>query len=220
MSLNNTKISDSRVGECDLKPEEFFKRNDEAGTIYLQDGQRAAQVSEDFITGLHLGLDEEVGEASNLIMYKCGREWALKDMKIFNKRMRKEFGNVKIDIWQMDVGFVLEKWWQPLRISGFGSWSLDLSFKTNDITLIKIRNSAVAFSMKKVGKAVCHLYAGLFAGIFSYYAREERQCIEVQCYSMGNDCCKFMVGPDEQINAEEFWRQEGGRTEEISTSFE
>ncbi len=201
-------------------PEEFFRKDASEGAIYLRDGQRAAKVSEDFITGLHSGLDEEVGDASNLIMYKCGYEWALQDMRRFNERMRKEYGGGKLDVWQMNQRFVFETWWWPMGVQGFGGWTLDLSFKKKNITFVEIRNSAVAFSMKRVGKPVCHLYAGLFAGTFAFYEREDRQCIEVQCYSMGNDCCKFMIGPEKQVNAAEFWRQEGATSEEIMSNFE
>lgn len=195
--------------------DEFFRRATAEGSIYLRDGQRAAAVSEDFINGLHHGLEEDVGDASNLIMYKCGFEWGLQDMKRFNARMRHEFGGGKLDIWQMNPKFVFESWWWPLTVQGWGAWSLDMSFKSRDISFVEIRNSAVAFSMERIGKPVCHLYAGLFAGVMSFYERAERQSIEVQCYAMGNDCCKFMVGPAKQVNAAEFWRQEGATAEEI-----
>lgn len=201
-------------------PGEFFREDQEEGSIYLRDGQRAAKVSEDFIVGLHSGLEEDVGDASNLIMYKCGIEWGLQDMKRFNNRMRHEFGGGKLDVWQMNKRFVFETWWWPLTIEGWGGWTLDLTFAKRDITFVEIRNSAVARSMERVGKPVCHLYAGMFAGVFSFFEREERQSIEVQCYSMGNDCCKFMIGKEKQVNAAEFWRQEGANAEEIREKFQ
>jgi predicted hydrocarbon binding protein len=201
-------------------PDEFFRREDTDGALFLRDGQRAAQVSEDFILGLHSGLDEDVGDASNLIMYKCGVEWGLQDMKRFNNRMRHEFGGGKMDIWQMDPRFVFETWWWPLTVEGWGGWTLDLSFRKRGITFVEIRNSAVARSMQRVGKPVCHLYAGMFAGVMSFYEKTDRQSIEVQCYSMGNDCCKFMIGPEKQVNAAEFWHQEGASAEEIRANFE
>ena len=181
----------------------------------MRDGQRAAAVSEDFVNGLHNGLHEDVGDAANLIMYKCGYEWGLQDMKRFNHRMRHEFGGGKLDIWQMNQRFVFETWWWPLTVEGWGAWTLDLSFKSKEISFVEIRNSAVAYSMERIGKPVCHLYAGMFAGVMSFYERTERQAIEVQCYAMGNDCCKFMVGPAKQVNAAEFWHQEGANAEEI-----
>jgi hypothetical protein len=35
---------------------------------------------------------------------------------------------------------------------------------------------------------------------------------------MGNDACKFLVGPKDRINAAEFWRQEGATAGEIMSN--
>jgi predicted hydrocarbon binding protein len=196
-------------------PDEYFREDTEDGILRLRDGQRAARVSEDFIAGLHHGLDEEVGAASGLIMYQCGVNWARHDMKRFNERMRHEFGGGKLDIWQMNRKFVLESWWWPLTITGWGSWTVDLSNAGRGLTLIEVRNSAVAQSMKQIGKPVCNAYAGLFAGAMSFLDRTERSSIEVQCYAMGNDVCKFLVGDEKEVNAAEFWRTEGASGDEI-----
>ena len=205
-------------------PDEFFRHDDEKGAIYLRDGQRAAKVTEAFVNGLHLGIEEEVGDASGVLMYQCGVEWGIQDMKRFNERMRQEFGGGKKDIWQMNMRFVFESWWWPMTVEGFGAWTLDLSFMQEGLTVIEIRNSAVAKSMKEVGmpigKPVCNLYAGLFGGVFSVYEREERQCIEVQCYAMGHDVCKFLVGNEKQVDAAEFWRNEGATATEILANLE
>lgn len=198
-------------------PEEFIRRDPETRSLHLRDGQRAVYASEDFIVGLHTGLTEEVGDAANTIMYKCGYEWGLQDMKRFGDRMRHEFGGGKTDIWAMNKMFVMETWWWPLTVEGWGSWSLDLSFKDQGMTFVTIRNSAVAKSMEQVGKPVCHMYAGMFAGVFSYFERQERSAIEVQCYSMGNDCCKFLVSSNDRVNAAEFWRREGATADEITS---
>jgi predicted hydrocarbon binding protein len=196
-------------------PEEFVKRDPETKSLRLRDGQRGVLASEDFIAGLHTGSHEEVGDASNLIMYKCGLEWGLQDMKRFAERMRHEFGGGKHDIWSMNKKFVMESWWWPLTLEGWGGWTIDYSFAKQDMTFVTIRNSAVAKSMEQVGKPVCHMYAGMFAGVFSFFDKKERDCIEVQCYSMGNDCCKFLVGNKEKVNAAEFWRREGANANEI-----
>jgi predicted hydrocarbon binding protein len=198
-------------------PEEFVKRDPQTDSLYLRDGQRAVYASEDFVSGLHTGLHEEVDDASNLIMYKCGLEWGINDMKRFSNRMRHEFGGGKTDIWKMNRKFVWESWWWPLAVEGWGSWTIDFSFDKQTMAFVTIRNSAVAKSMEQVGKPVCHMYAGLFAGAFSVFEREERDSIEVQCYAMGNDCCKFLVGKKERVNAVEFWRREGANADEIAS---
>lgn len=89
-------------------PDEFIKRDEQNRALYLRDGQRSVLASEDFISGLHSGTTEEVGDAFNLIMYKCGFEWGANDMKRFANRMRHEFGGGKTDIWNMNRKFVFE----------------------------------------------------------------------------------------------------------------
>jgi predicted hydrocarbon binding protein len=201
-------------------PDDFFRIDGETGAIYLHDGQRAARIDEAFINGLHLGAAEEAGDAGGLLMYRCGYRWGIEDMKRFNDRMRQEFGGGKRDIWQMNTRFVLETWWWPLTITGFGGWSLDFSFRERDITVVEICNSAVAQSIDMTGKPVCHLYAGLLAGVFSFFERKERQAIEIQCYAMGNDTCKFLIGNQEQVNAVDFRVKKGSPAAEIIASFE
>jgi len=195
--------------------EEFLKRDEENGNLYLRDGQRAVMASEDFISGLHSGMHEEVDDAANLIMYKCGFDWGVNDMKRFNERMRHEFGGGKVDVWNMNRHFVMESWWWPLTLEGWGAWTIDFSYEKQGMVFVTIRNSAVAKSMEQVGKPVCHMYAGMFAGVFSVYDRDDRGGIEVQCYAMGNDCCKFLVGKSDKVNAAEFWRREGANAGEI-----
>lgn len=196
-------------------PEDFFTADLENGALFLRDGERAAKVTESFINGLHLGMEEEVGDSAGLLMYRCGHQWALRDMKRFSERMRQEFGGGKTDIWQMNKRFVLETWWWPLIIQGYGDWRLDFSFENNGLVVVELRNSAVAQSMGMVGKPVCHMYAGLFAGVFSFLEKAERGGIEIQCYAMGNNACKFLIGSQKQVNAVEFWRKEGANAKEI-----
>ncbi|MDZ4814819.1 MAG: V4R domain-containing protein [Verrucomicrobiota bacterium] len=195
-------------------PEDYFSRDENHG-LKLRDGQRGVFATEDFVVGLHQGLDEEVGEAGSLIMYKCGYEWGVQDMKRFAERMRHEFGGGKLDIWQMNPKFVFETWWWPLTIQGWGSWTIDTSFQKQGMLFLTIHNSAVAQSLEQVGKPVCHMYAGMFAGVFSVFDRQQRNAIEIQCYSMGNDCCKFLIGDEKRVNSAEFWRREGANAGEI-----
>jgi uncharacterized protein len=196
-------------------PEDFFHRDLESQSLVLRDGQRGVLASEDFIVGLHAGTHQEVDDAANVIMYRCGYQWGLEDMKRFADRMRHEFGGGKTDIWNMNRKFVMETWWWPLTVEGWGGWTADYSYEAQKMMFITIRNSAVAKSMERVGRPVCHMYAGMFAGAFSVFEREARESIEVQCYSMGDDCCKFLIGKKDRVDAAEFWHREGANANEI-----
>jgi len=193
--------------------EDFFRNDPQAGTVRTYDGGRVAHVSEDFVAGLQAGMEEEVGDAAGLILYKAGYQWGMEDMKTFDSRMSAEFGGGKISEWHMN--FVLETWWWPLTAQGWGTWGYDFSQRKQGMIFLDLFDSAVAKSLERVGKPVCYIYAGMFGAMMSYLAKKELNCIEIQCYGAGEDYCKFLIGPEKRVDAAKFWVQEGARAGEI-----
>lgn len=193
--------------------EDFLRYDRQAGTILTHNAQRAIHVTEDFIVGLQVGLDEEVGDASAVVMYKVGHAWGLEDMRAFEQTMLREYGR---DIQDMNLQFVMEQWWWPLQAMGWGSWEIDFeSKKDQGLVLVNLYDSAVAKSLGEVGKPVCYLYAGLFAGVLTHLARRQLSGIEIQCYAMGSSYCRFIVGSKNRINAVEFWLEEGAQADDV-----
>jgi predicted hydrocarbon binding protein len=80
---------------------------------------------------------------------------------------------------------------------------------------VDLYDSAVAKTIGPVGKVVCHYYAGLFAAVFGHFAKRELSGIEIQCYAMGEDYCKFLIGSAKRINAAQFWVKEGATAKEV-----
>ena len=189
-----------------------FYSNDEAGRLVNRYKQRAMLVTEDFIVGCQAALEEEVGDAAGEIMYRCGYEWGKQDIAAFDKRMQEEF---KRPIEEMVFGMMLETWWWPLQVAGWGAWKYDLTNKSQGIIFVDLYDSAVAKSVGNVGKVVCHYYAGMFAAVFGHLARYDLSGIEIQCYSMGEESCKFLIGSSKRINAAQFWVREGASAKDI-----
>ncbi|NJM54106.1 MAG: 4-vinyl reductase [Blastocatellia bacterium] len=192
--------------------DDFFKFAVREGTIHTRNGLRTFLASEDFVVGLQQGLETEVGDASAMILYKCGFKWGLQDMKFFVPMIESEFGQ-KLN--EMNAAFFLEQWWWQLQAEGWGAWKVDTSQRKQGMIFIDLYDSAIAKSLERVGKPVCHVYAGLFAGVFTYLTKYDLSGIEVQCYAMGEDFCKFIVGAEKRINAAEFWHKEGASAAEI-----
>ena len=69
--------------------------------------------------------------------------------------------------------------------------------------------------MGNIGKPVCFLYAGLLAGFFSVLLNRGLSSTEIQCYSMGNTFCRFLIGSETRIKAAEFWLSSGATATEI-----
>jgi predicted hydrocarbon binding protein len=191
---------------------QFFRHEAKKGVLSNVYGQRVVRVSEDFVVALLGGLEDEVGDAAGEIMYKCGYEWGMEDMKSFSRRIQAEF---EMEMSKMGMGFMLETWWWPLTIEGWGTWRYDFRQVKQGLIFVDLYESAVAQSIGDVGKVVCYFYAGLFAAVFSVLARRTLGCIEIQCYATGEDYCKFLISSSKRVNAAAFWRNEGATSKDI-----
>ncbi|TNE48871.1 MAG: 4-vinyl reductase [Deltaproteobacteria bacterium] len=196
---------------------DYLRHKTKDTALELGYGGVGMMCNEDFIVGLQEGLEAEVGEASALIMYQCGLEWGKLDMEKFEARMQKEFNR---SMRNMNVNFMLETWWWPLTAAGWGSWKVDTSRVKQGYIVVDLVESAVAKSLEFVGKPVCHLYAGLLAGSMTHLVRNELSSIEIQCYAMGEDICRFLIGSEKRVDAAEFWLNEGAQAKEILRKLE
>ncbi len=192
---------------------DFFRFDRRKGILVDWHGGRNVLVSEDFITGLQQGLEEEVGDASASLMYTVGEEWGRKDGSAFAMWYENEY---RRKVKQSNVMFLMETWWWPLAAQGWGRWEVDLEGRKQGFIFINLFDSAVARTLGNVGKPVCHLYAGLFAGFFSNMVERPLNAIEIQCYSMGETYCKFLLGSKDRIDAAAFWLNEGASAAEIT----
>ncbi len=190
----------------------FFQHDAQNGMVRNVYGQRIIRMSEDFIVSLFGGLEEVVGDAAGEILYKAGFLWGLEDMAGFVPRVQTEF---EVAFEKLNMGFMLETWWWPLQIEGWGTWRYDFRQHKQGLIFIDLYEAAVAKSLGEVGKVVCHFYAGLFAATFSVLAKRELSCTEIQCSSTDGDACRFLISTSKRVNAAASWRNEGASSMEI-----
>ena len=209
--MPSRQISDTRR----TLREDYFRHDPSDGSLRLSDGHRTAAITTEFLHRFHDSLAHGFGPSAHRVFYACGYEWGLQEMVRLTLRLREEFGSGNLDLWQMDARFVLDSWWAPLTAAGWGVWTLDLSTQTKGLTFIEVRNSAVVPNAPPATAPTCHLYAGLFAGALSFYARVENHALEIECAAMGHPSCRFIVGSRTQIDAVESWRQQGAGADEI-----
>lgn len=194
--------------------EDFFCFHSETGSIIDWNDSRNILASEDFIIGLIEGLEEEVGSAAAVVMYNIGKEWGKRDADFFQKWFFAEYEYEK-SLKELNLAYVLEAWWWPFVSQGWGNWEVDMNSQKNGFMFVNIFDSAVARTLGDVGKPVCHIYAGLLAGFFTNLVKKELNCIEIQCYSMGETYCKFLIGKQDRIDAATFWLNEGAQAKDI-----
>jgi uncharacterized protein len=202
---------------CHYSRARFFHFDMKQGKIEDYHRQRNLLVGEDFIVSLLKGLEHEVGEAAGWLLYQIGFEWGKQDAVLFQSWF-KEFYNLSLET--SNLAFAMETWWWPYTAQGWGTWSPNFSSKESDFFYVDLYDSAVAKSVGYMGKPVCHLYAGILAGFFSAAFDRDLCSTEVQCYSMGNEFCRFLIGSKERIQAAEFWIAAGAKATEIAEHFE
>ena len=195
---------------------EFFAFDHKTGMVNDWNQSRIIFASEDFIIGLIEGLEEEVGPAAPVVMYKIGEEWGKKDAAFFRKWFKQEY-YLESPLEKLNLAYILEAWWWPFTAQGWGNWEVDMSEQKNGFIFVNIFDSAVARTLGDVGKPVCHIYAGLLAGFFSQLVKKSLSSIEIQCYSMGETYCKFLIGKQDRIDAATFWLNEGAGAKDIET---
>jgi uncharacterized protein len=196
---------------------QFFKFDTQQGKIYDYHHQRNLLVGEDFIVSLLKGLEHEVGEAAGWLMYQIGFEWGKQDAVLFQSWFKQLYG---LTLETSNLAFAMETWWWPYTVQGWGTWSPNLSSLESGFIYVDLFDSAVAKSLGYMGKPVCHLYSGLLAGFFSVAFKQDLCSTEIQCYAMGNDFCRFLVGSADRIEAAEFWISSGANASEIADRFE
>jgi hypothetical protein len=201
---------------CHYSRTKFFNFDVKQGKLMDYHGQRNLLAGEDFIVSLLTGLEHEVGDAAGWLCYQIGFEWGKQDAALFQSWF-KEFYNLTIET--TNLAFALETWWWPLTAQGWGTWSPNLDGLASGFFYVDLFDSAVAKSLGYVGKPVCHLYSGLLAGFFSAAFHQNLCSTEIQCYAMGNDFCRFLVGSEARIQAAEFWINSGAKANEIAERF-
>ena len=191
---------------------EPFKSDLTTGKLLCQDGQRSVALVMGLLQSFHSVLNENFGESSKDLLYRSGFEWGLQEMLALNSRLQPGKG---IGLGQMEPQYVFDSWGKCLRACGHGTASFDFTRLDRGIALVELQQSAIASALEGAGQPACHLYAGLFAGAFSFYDRVERHAVEIQCAALGQPACTFIVGPGSDVDAAEAARQKGAGTAEI-----
>lgn len=193
-------------GQNFFHQENFFTFDLQAGTMQTRAGFRAFLADGSLLAGLQQALERLPGEVSAPILYATGRHWGRHEMTAFvplleNACQRK--------LPEMGAAFFLEQWWEPLRLAGWGCWHLEMEWRRQGMIFIDLRQSATVAAHTLNDRSSCHLYAGLYAGVFSFLTNMDLSGLELECAATGSEFCKFMVGTENRIRAAELLLREG-----------
>lgn len=199
----------------DATAAEFFHHDPACGTLHNGHGQRVVRMPADFLDALLSSLEGDLGsEVAHQLMYRCGYEWGVEDMLSFAPRAQAEYEQ---ELSQLGMGVLMEAWWWPLSISGWGTWQYDFRYARQGLIFVDLYESVIANSTGELGKVVCYFYAGLFSAFFSVLAKRPLECLEIACTAAGDANCKFLVSTPARLQTVSGWQTEGLRCAEIMT---
>jgi uncharacterized protein len=177
-------------------PDQFFETHPGSGVIHTIYGQRVQYVGLAFLESLVKSLQTVPGVDTARPLYRFGCDFGRQEMEAFVPRLEREF-DVPFD--KMHLGVMLETWWWPYRTKGWGDCRFDFQQTGNGLIFVDLFDSAVVAALGPTGHCVCHLYAGLFAALFSRVANRELAAIEQQCASAGATHCRFLIAIPKRI---------------------
>lgn len=205
-------MTESGTGDGrDFLAEELLRLDPVAGVLSSGFGHRTVMVPDAVIGAVESVLAEEMGEAGGVVWYETGVSVGRRNMEGFSARVRKEAGAD----WLSKRRSVIDQWLWPFRAVGWGVWSPDFSYERRGLTVLEVDRSVIARAAGRVGRPVCQLFSGILAGALGVLDRAPRKATEIQCYSMGYDTCRFVIGEPGQVERAESWRREGAPSGDI-----
>lgn len=182
--------------------EDYFSLNVRSGVIRSPTGTRMVSIPEDFILGLHTGLEEETGEAAGVVLYQCGRWWGRQFIKRHGGEMRQFYESEQGDL---PLHFYLQVLRRVWALYGWGKIDLSFDLRDKGFISVSVENAMYSDVVGNVGRPTDHVIAGVIASIVSDLAGRDLECVEIACRSQGDLRCEFLVGIQSRLDVVAAW---------------
>ena len=186
-------------------PDAYVQGDYEFGLIENRKGARLLALPEVLLQGIYAGLEEEVGSAAGLVLFKCGRSWGKNFYRRFALEVSEYYGKA---IAQMEMVELLQCLKQCWKTHGWGTIDLDMNYYQQGFLIVKIWDSAFAVAAESGKRPMCFAEAGILSAFFSQLTGQDLHCVQTSCESMGAECNHFILGLAERIKPAEAWLEE------------
>ncbi|WP_404783905.1 V4R domain-containing protein [Altericista sp. CCNU0014] len=198
-------VRESHLPSNYFAPDVYLQGDLEAGLIENRDGARLLALPDALLRAIYEGLAEEVGAASESVLYKCGAWWGKTFYRRFAEEVSQHHQKPIADIEMIEFLQCLKQSW---KTHGWGKIDLDFDFYQQGFIVVKVWNSAFAKSSPSIGKPKCFVESGLLSSFFSGLTGQKLHCIQTTCESMGAECNHFVLGLPDRVRRAEAWLQE------------
>ncbi|MGI0482942.1 V4R domain-containing protein [Geminocystis sp. CENA526] len=187
-------------------PEAYVQGDFELGLLETRLGSRLIALPEVFLQGVYAGLDEEIGQATGVVLYNCGRWWG----KSFYRRFLQEVSEYyEMPLAQMEMAQFLSCLKQCWKTHGWGVIEFSFDYYSQGFIVASTTNSPFAQAAPQNKGFACQPEAGILSAFFSQLTGEELDCVQTSCESMGaSDNC-FIIGLKQRVELAKTFSEEG-----------
>lgn len=101
---------------------------------------------------------------------------------------------------------VLVDWWSQSYLAHYGQLLIDCTRELDPYISLEVIGMS-NIKLKKIdGQPDCAFYAGIIAGFFSELVGSDFDAIEPDCRNKEGNICRFILGPQADLNARHFWQ--------------
>lgn len=193
-------LINNRVPGNFFAPETYVRGDLEAGLLENRQGERLLALPETLIQAIYSGLNKEIGQATSLVLFNCGKWWGKSFYTRFCEQVTSYYSVPLANMPMVEFLQALQQCWIA---HGWGRIELDQTYKQRGFLIVKGYNSAFARLAPKQQQPVCHLEAGVLSSFFSQLTGKDLHCVQTTCESMGTDCNRFLLGLPQRLESVE-----------------
>ena len=178
----------------------------ELGLLENRRGDRLLALPETLIKAIYIGLEQETGQASHLVLFNCGRWWGKNFYVRFCEEVSEYYGQPVSEMEMVEFIQCLQQCW---KTHGWGTFELDPNYSAQGFLVVKIGNSLFAKTAPKSNLPACFLEAGILSSFFTQLTGRELHCLQTSCESLGSDCNRFILGLRDRLQPADSMVEEG-----------
>lgn len=172
----------------------------ELGLLENRRGDRLLAIPEPLVKGMYAGLDQETGQAAQLVLFNCGRWWGKNFYARFCEELVDYYKQAIADLPMAEFLQALQQCWQT---HGWGRIALDQSYQAQGFLGVNVWHSPYVTYAPKTGKPVCYLETGILQAFFTQLTGRDLMCLQTTCESTGADRNRFVLGLENRLKPAE-----------------
>lgn len=189
-----------------FNPHAYFKGDFESGLIENSQGSRLIVIPEVLLQGIYAGLEQEVGQATGIVLFKCGYRWGKNFYRRFVEEVSQYYGKTLANMEMIEFLQCFKQCW---KTHGWGVLDLNFEYYQQGFIVAFLHNSPFAENAGSTNYFSCYAEAGMLSAFFSQLTGRELHCIQTACEIQGADQNAFVIGLENRIKPATAWLGEG-----------